>query len=81
MNEAFRQIESSMVEALNEKMDFILVKPNKLEEIDAKLDGVVKNVKSLEVKSLIVELQKTKIHRLCKKAKSITQNTADLQKS
>lgn len=42
-------------------MDFILVKLNKLEEIDAKLDGDTKNVKCLEVKlkSLTVELQKT----------------------
>ena len=39
-------------------MDFILVKLNKREEIDAKLNGVIKNVKSLEVKSLNVELQK-----------------------
>ena len=62
--------ESSMVEALNEKMDFIFVKLNKPEEIDAKLDDVIKNIKSLEVKSLNVEFQKTKDTKAMQESKT-----------
>ena len=58
-----------MVEGLKEKMDFILVKLNKPEETDAKLDGVTKNVKSFEVKSLNVELQKTKAAKAMQESK------------
>ncbi len=56
--DAFHEAEGNF----SDKIDCILAKLNKLEDIDTKLDGVIANVKALEekVNHLRVDLQKIK---------------------